>query len=300
MAMPLKLRYLAEAAVFFAFMGLFRLLGLDGASALGGFIGRAILYRTGMTKRARENIRAALPEKSPTEVEAILVAMWDNLGRTFAEYAHLEKINVGGRIQASGVENGLAAMARGQGVLLVSGHFANWEVMLNAGAQTGFEGGFVNRPPNNPHVARYLAAKRAARGYTEQISKVKGAKRIFALLRGGKAVLMLVDQKTNDGIAAPFFGRDAMTTPVPAALALRLGSSLLFASNHRRGGAHFAVTLHAPMTFTPSGDEERDIQDLTTAINARIEEMVRADPASWLWIHRRWPTARDAPGKRAP
>ena len=59
MAMPLKLRYLAEAAVFFAFMGLFRLLGLDGASALGGFIGRAILYRTGMTKRARENIRAS-------------------------------------------------------------------------------------------------------------------------------------------------------------------------------------------------------------------------------------------------
>ena len=89
-------------------------------------------------------------------------------------------------------------------------------------------------------------------------------------------------------------------TPVPAALALRLGSSLVFTSNRRSGGAHFTVTAHPPMTFTPSGDEERDIRDLTAAINARIEDMVRADPASWLWIHRRWPTARDVTGKRAP
>lgn len=297
--MGLKLRYLAEAAVFFAFMGLFRLLGLDGASALGGFIGREILYRSGMTRRARENLALCFPEKSPADIESLLRAMWDNLGRTFAEYAHLEKLNVGTRIQTEGVQIGLDEIARGKGVLMVSGHFANWEVMLNAGAQSGFEGGFVNRPPNNPHVARYIAAKRAARGYREQISKVKGAKRIFALLRGGKAVLMLVDQKTNDGIAAPFFGRDAMTTPVPAALALRLGTSLVFASNHRTGGAHFLIRVHPPLRFSPSGDEDRDTRELTAAINAKIEAMVREDPAQWLWIHRRWPTKRDVAGKRA-
>lgn len=294
-----KLRYLAEAAAFFAFIGLFRLLGLDGASALGGFIGRAILYRTGLTKRARENLALAFPEKSAAAIETILREMWDNLGRTFAEYAHLEKINLGDRIQVEGAQLGLDEVARGKGLLFASGHFANWEVMANAAAQAGLDGAIVARPPNNPLVARYIAAKRAARGYRDQIGKVHGARRIFTLLRGGKTVLMLVDQKTNDGIAAPFFGRDAMTTPAPAALTLRLGSSLLFASNQRIGGAHFRIRVHPPLHFSPSGDEERDTRELTAMINARIEEMVRADPGQWLWIHRRWPTRRDVAGKRA-
>src|SRR5579883_2636465 len=83
------LRYRAEAAVFFAFIAFFRLLGLDGASAVGGFIGRNIFYRVPVMNRARENLRAAYPEKTPAEIEAIIREMCDNLGRTVAEYAHL-------------------------------------------------------------------------------------------------------------------------------------------------------------------------------------------------------------------
>jgi len=91
----------------------------------------------------------------------------------------------------------------------------------------------------------------------------------------------------------PFFGRDAMTTPAPAALALKLKVPVIFASNKRLGGARFAVTVYPPLTFMPSGDDDADTRAMTAAINLRLEEMVRADPAQWLWIHRRWPTARD-------
>jgi KDO2-lipid IV(A) lauroyltransferase len=289
-----KLRYGAEAALFLAFMGFFRLIGVDAASAIGGFIGRAIFARTRVTRRARENLALAFPEKSPAEREIIIRIMWDNLGRTVAEYAHLDKFDLHGpdpRIQVENVAE--IEKIKGQGVLILSGHFANWEIMPIAAARYGLDGAIVYRPPNNPYVDRYISRARARKGFAEQISKHQGVRRIFTLLRGGKAILLLADQKTNEGIAVPFFGRDAMTTPAPAALALKLKVPVIFASNKRIGGARFAVTVYPPLTFAPSGDDDADMRAMTAAINLRLEEMIRADPAQWLWIHRRWPTARD-------
>jgi len=289
-----KLRYGAEAALFLAFMGFFRLIGVDAASAVGGFIGREIFARTRVTKRAHDNLIAAFPEKSAAERDAIIRTMWDNLGRTVAEYAHLDKFDLGGpdpRIRVNNLEE--IEKIRGRGVLIISGHFANWEIMPISASRYGIDGAIVYRPPNNPYVDRYIACARAHKGYAEQISKHQGTRRIFTLLRGGKAILLLADQKTNEGIAVPFFGRDAMTTPAPAALALKLKVPMIFASNKRLGGARFAVTVYPPLDFTPSGDDDADMRAMTAAINLRLEEMVRADPGQWLWIHRRWPTERD-------
>jgi len=289
-----KLRYGIEAAFFLAFMGFFRLIGVDAASAVGGFIGREIFARTRVTQRARDNLAAAFPEKSEAEREAIIRTMWDNLGRTVAEYAHLDKFDLKGpnpRIQVNNLEE--IEKIRGKGVLIVSGHFANWEIMPISASRYGIDGAIVYRPPNNPYVDRYIARARAHKGYAEQISKHQGTRRIFTLLRSGKAILLLADQKTNEGIPVPFFGREAMTTPAPAALALKLKVPMIFASNKRLGGARFAVTVYPPLEFTPSGDDDADMRAMTEAINLRLEEMVRADPGQWLWIHRRWPSARD-------
>jgi len=287
-----KLRHGAEAAIFFAFMALFRVIGLDAASALGGWIGRHVFSRLPPAKIARDNLAAAFPEKSPAERDAIMTRMWDNLGRVVAEYAHLEKFGVGGpdaRIRVADRAGAAAVIARGQGVMFVSGHLANWEMMPITGHALGFDGATVVRPPNNPLVARWLERQRALRGPKDQIGKHNAMRRMFTQLRGGKALYMLVDQKLDEGIAVPFFGRDAMTTHAPAALALKLGAELVFASNRRIGGSHFEVVIHPPLAFQPSGDEPRDIRDLTAAITARMEEIVRDDPGQWLWIHRRWP-----------
>jgi KDO2-lipid IV(A) lauroyltransferase len=293
-----RLRYGAEAAAFFAGIGFFRLIGLTASSAVGGFVGRNIFYRVRpIMNRARENLRAAFPEKTEAEREAIVLAMCDNLGRTVAEYGHLQKFSVDGDNPRLDIVNGevaRAAVAAGKGVMFFSGHFANWEMMPFAAAQYGFEGGEVYRPQNNPYIDRWLVAQRAKNGPKDQIAKgVQGTKRIFTLLRRGKSIFLLADQKTNEGIAAPFFGRDAMTTPAPAMLVLKLGAVLLPASNERLKGSRFRMTVHPPVEFTPTGDSDRDVYLLTCAINDMIEKCVRANPSQWLWIHRRWPTTRD-------
>ena len=295
-----KFRYGAEAAAFFLFVGIFRLLGVDAGSALGGWIGRNVLYHLGWARKAHANLAAAFPDKNHDEREAIVLQVCDNVGRTAAEYAHLDKFQMGGANPRIAVERlDIAGTMRGKGLLLLSGHFANWEIMPIAATEFGLSGGIVYRPPNNPYVDRFIAKARAVKGFKEQISKHQGTRRIFSLLRGGKAILLLADQKTNEGIPVPFFGRDAMTTPAPAALALKLDVPVYFASNRREKGARFTITVHEALTFSPSGDYDRDVHAMTAAINLRLEDIVRADPGQWLWIHRRWPTERDVvTGKR--
>jgi KDO2-lipid IV(A) lauroyltransferase len=160
--------------------------------------------------------------------------------------------------------------------------------------QLGYDGGLVYRPPNNPYVDSYISRMRASAGPKVQIGKgAQGTRKIFTMLRRGLCILLLVDQKTEQGVMAPFFGRPAPTTPAPAALALKLGSALLPSSNERLKGARFRMTIHEPVTFTPTNDHDADIEALTAKINMAIEECVRYRPSQWLWIHRRWKTARD-------
>jgi KDO2-lipid IV(A) lauroyltransferase len=144
------------------------------------------------------------------------------------------------------------------------------------------------------HFARYVARQRALLAPKDHIGKQSGARRIFVQLRGGKSVYMLVDQKNNEGVAVPFFGRVAMTNPVPAALSLKLGAHLFLVRNRRTRGARFEVTIMPGPDFTPSGNSACDILALTAAITARIEQIIREDPAAWLWIHNRWPRTAQA------
>jgi KDO2-lipid IV(A) lauroyltransferase len=223
--------------------------------------------------------------------------MWDNLGRVVGEYPHLARFSPKGedpRITYNLPTGTTLDSLKRQPLIFISAHLANWEMLPILASQLGFDGAALVRPPNNPYVADWVARQRRINGPDTMIAKHNAARPMMAQLRGGKMLCMLVDQKLREGIAAPFFGRDAMTTPAPAALALKTGARIVMAANRRVGGPRFHVTVQPELEFTPSGDEPADIIRLTAVITARIEEIVRADPGQWLWIHNRWPTARDA------
>ena len=100
---------------------------------------------------------------------------------------------------------------------------------------------------------------------------------------------MLVDQKMNDGIPVPFFGRDAMTAPALARLALRYKCRVIPARAERLGGARFRLTFYDPMPLPDTGNLQADTLTLMTAVNAQIEAWIRERPDHWFWLHRRWP-----------
>ena len=302
LTLPERVRYGAEAAIFFSVIGFFHLFPLDLASAIGGWLGRSLFYRSHVTARARANLAAAYPELPENQIDKIIREMWDNLGRNVAEYGHLGEMSIRGekpRIELVGLENYEHAAATRKSIIFISAHLANWEVMPFAAAQYGVDGGEVYRPVNNPFVDRWLVRQRRQSGPKEQIAKgAQGTRRIFTLLRSGRSIFMLVDQKTNEGLPVPFFGRDAMTTPAPAALALKLGSVLVPIANERLDGARFRMTVHPMIEFEPGGDHRRDVLALTTRINETIERCVRYRPSQWLWIHRRWPKPGESPRSR--
>lgn len=290
------LRYRAEAAVFFAFMTLFRVIGLSAASRLGGFIGRNFLCWLPPDRTARANLARAFPEKSLAERNAVRRTMWDNLGRVVGEYPHLDKFTPKGedpRITYSLPPGMTVEQLKGKPLLFLSAHLANWEMMPILAHQVGLSVAAVVRPPNNPFVADWVARQRRINGPDTLIAKHNAARAMLSQLRGDRALCMLVDQKLREGIAVPFFGHDAMTTPAPAALALKTGATVWLAANHRLAGPRFHVAAR-PLDFTPGSDEADNVRRLTAAITAGIEEIIRDDPGQWLWIHNRWPTARDA------
>ena len=272
-------------------LGALGLLPIAWASALGGASARRIGPRLGVSERARINLRRAFPECPETEIERIVVAMWDNLGRVAAEYPHLREIRVfapDGRIETHGLKHIDRALAAGRRMIMFSGHLANWEIAALGAAQYGITVTQLYRAPNNPLVDRLIARFRGDRG--EYIPKgASGARRAFAALHRGEHLTMLADQKLNEGIAVPFFGRPAMTATALALLALRFDCDVLPTRVERLPGARFRLTVFPPLPLPRSGDAKADVAALTGTVTATLEGWIRERPEEWLWLHRRWP-----------
>jgi KDO2-lipid IV(A) lauroyltransferase len=298
-----RLQYRIEAGLLFALTGTVSLLPMDRASTLGAWFGRRVLKPLlGRSRRQQANVGIAFPELDEDGRAGIVGRMWENLGRIIFEMGFVVRLRGAlgqEHIRVSGIDNVRAAAARGKGVLLVTGHFGNWEVGAPALAHAGITSAVVTRPPNNPHVARWIEKIRGDAGTTEQIAKgSEGLKRIFSLLRKGENVAILVDQHLAEGIPAPFFGRAAMTTHAPATLARKLGAAIVPFTVRRVGGAQFEVIAFPEIPVARSEDADHDVLEATEAINRFVEAEVRRAPEQWLWMHDRWkPVA--VLGKRA-
>jgi KDO2-lipid IV(A) lauroyltransferase len=285
-------QYRLEAAGATALFALFRLLPLDGASALGGFLARAVGSRLGVSKRAVANIRRAMPEVDEVRAREIVRGMWDNLGRLVAEYPHLRDIKVyepGGRVEL--VDDALIdpLLAAGKRIIFVSAHFGNWEIAALAATQRGLSVAQIYRAANNPLVDRVIGGFRGIVG-SDLIPKGSvAARRAIEALRDGRHLSLLIDQKMNDGIAVPFFGMPAMTAPALAQLALRFDCAIVPARVERLNGARFRLTVFPPLELPRSGDRRADTLAIMTRVNAILESWIRERPELWFWLHRRWP-----------
>jgi KDO2-lipid IV(A) lauroyltransferase len=266
---------------------LLRALGPDRASALGGVVARNIGPHLKISRRAHANLARFMPELDAAARTRVVREVWDNLGRTAAEYPHLHVLGTE-RTQACGLENLREAVATGRSCIFFTGHFANWEVAGVAARAHGTPVSVVYRALNNPHIDALILRLRGDVEAT--IPKgAEGVKELIRLFARRRHVAMLLDQKQNDGIPAPFFGVDAMTTQAPAMFALRSGVQLVPVQVERLDGARFRITVHPRLEIPVTGDRARDITTITTAINAELERWVRANPGQWLWLHRRWP-----------
>ncbi len=279
-----------EGLGFAGFVGFMRLLGVERASALGGWLLRTLGPRTGTQKTVMRNLRIAFPEMPAAEREALALAQWEQTGRAFAETAVMDRLVAENRIEVVGRERLEAIRDSGRPVVFVGGHFANIETLAATIVGSGVPCQITYRAANNPYVDAQIIAARARYGVKLFAPKGgDGARELLAGMTRGESVALMNDQKFSEGPEVSFFGQPVNAAPGPSRLALRFGTVLQPMSTERLPGVRFRVTVYDPIELEKTGDRQADIARGVQAITSFIEERVRESPVDWFWVHKRWP-----------
>jgi len=276
---------------FAGLIGLMRTLGLERASAVGGWLLKTLGPKTGTQKTVMRNLRIAFPDMPKAEREALALAQWEQTGRTFAETMVMDQLTpASGRIEIVGLERLHAIRDSGKPAVLVSGHMANIEVMAAVIVSAGVPCQVTYRAANNPYVDKQIREARARYGVTLFAPKGgDGARELLAGMSRGESVALMNDQKFSEGPEVTFFGEPVNAAPGPSRLALRFGTFIQPMSVVRLPGVRFRVTAHEPIELEKTGDRSGDIVRGVQAITTFIEERVREHPVDWFWVHKRWP-----------
>ena len=279
-----------EGVAFAGFIGFMRLLGVERASALGGWLLRALGPRTGTQRTVMRNLRIAFPDMAAAEREQLALDQWEQTGRAFAETAVMDLLVKQGRIEVVGLERLHAIRDSGRPVVFVSGHFANVETLAATICGSGLPCQITYRAANNPYVDAQIKAARARYGVKLFAPKGgDGARELLAGMARGESVALMNDQKFSEGPEVTFFGQPVNAAPGPSRLALRFDTVLQPMSVVRLPGVRFRLTFHAPITLERTEDRQADIARGVQAVTRFIEDRVRESPADWFWVHKRWP-----------
>ena len=284
-----------EAALLWRAVRALQWLSPEAASNLGGALARKLGPWLPISRVADDNLQRALPELDATARARVIRGVWDNLGRTAAELPHLasfRRTDAGPGWEIEGEAHVERLRDSGGQALFFSGHFGNWELILPVAASLGLPVAGVYRTASNAAVNQLIQSlrqKALGHGVVMFPKGALGARAALLHLRDGGSLGLLVDQKMNDGIAVPFFGRDAMTAPALAQFARHFSVPILPVRVVRLGPARFRLVCDPPLQVTLPGDRTADLYEITLAVNQTLERWIRADPTAWLWLHRRWP-----------
>jgi KDO2-lipid IV(A) lauroyltransferase len=246
---------------------------------------------------ARANLKAAFPEKSAAEIEKILRASWDNLGRTVAEFANLDRLwhfdldhPERGRIKSdqANVDRFLRLAHDGKPALIFAAHLGNWELPAISAAAYGIDSAVLYRKPNITAIDRWLRETRTS-SMGELIStSLEAPLKLAEALRRGAHVGMLVDQYYVRGVEVTFFGRKTNANPLLARLAQHFDCPIHGVRIVRLADHTFRGDITEQIAPARDAQGKIDIAGTMQIITSVVEGWIREHPEQWLWQHRRW------------
>ncbi len=235
--------------------------------------------------RVRDNLALIFPQMPPAQVRHMMRAVPNNVGRTLMEvYSGAEfKAHVANTpIIGAGLDAILGAQTRGQGVILVSGHFGNYDVPRAVLSARGHAVGALYQPFSNARFDVHYRKTITEIGAPIFPRGRKGLADMVKHLRGGGLVGLLHDQSMSHGETLTYFGHPAKTAVSAAELAIRYDCLLIPVYGLRRpDGINFDLVIEEPIPHTTP-------EAMSQALNDSLEAMARAHLEQWFWIHRRW------------
>jgi len=294
------IKSLRNAALYLAtraFIGLLNVLPRRAALSVSGRMGELAYFVARDSRRlALSNLTLAYgDEKSRGQIGRLGRSVFRELGRNVVDVARLPGItaaNVDDLVKAEGLSRLESAYGEGKGVVAVSAHLGNFELMGTFLALKGFTVTVVAAPLFDARLDALLLKNRV-RGGLHVVSRDRAASAVLRALRKGHVVGLLVDQDTRGaGISVPFFGRPARTPTGPAVLADRAGAPIVPMAIHRLADDTHLVTVR--QAIRPAGRAPEDVESTTRAYTAELERFIRKAPDQWVWMHDRWKASRQA------
>jgi KDO2-lipid IV(A) lauroyltransferase len=241
------------------------------------------------------NLRIAFPKLPDRERKRIARKSFQNAGMNLLEISRLSKLtpanisSIAAYDSEQDLENYRTAYAKGKGILYLTGHFSSWELLPVAHALHGYPLSFITRPLDNARLERYLLKIRESKG-NQVIYKKNSARHVLKNMKSGLTAGILMDQNTslNEGIFVDFFGIPAATSTSVALFALRTNAPILPGYLTPMQDGRYTIKFLPPIDVVRTGDMNRDLETNTRRLNEVLEGIIREQPESWLWGHKRW------------
>lgn len=261
-------------------------------SALGWLAGSVL----GIRRRTVEaNLERAFPERSGPWRRKVAAQTYRHFGReavSLLRFQRLSASEIQERTEVRGLEYLEEPISRGSGVIVLAGHFGNWEVAGASATARGIGVDAVARRQANSLFDGYMERVREQLGMGV-VYRERAAREVLKRLKGSPQVVAIVaDQNAGEaGVFVDFFGSPASTVRGPGVLALRADAPVVFVDPRRLSGSRARYRIEfVPLRYEPSGDLEEDVRRLTAAYMKQLEAAVREEPAQYFWFHKRWKT----------
>jgi len=285
------IKYFVEAIIIYIFFFIIKIIGLNNSRSLFSFIFIVIGPLIKSKKVVEENIYRVF--KNNIDNKKIIKDMWSNYGKVFAEYIYLNKFkknsSKNGHINIKGIKVLDEVIKNKKPVIFISGHFANFELMSMELVKKQINLATIYRPLNNIFLNPLMEYLRKRFVCKNQIKKgVSGIRECMNYLNKNYSIALMVDQRVSEGKRLPFFKRGALTTTLPAQLALKYKFDIIPVYISRNKDNSFEMELHNPIKTSGKESSEKNKIDISLKINKIIEEMILRNPGQWIWTHNRW------------
>ena len=281
-----KIKYLLQSIIFYLFLFIGRILGLNIGRKLFAFLFSIIGPHFKSKKIIKENLNIFFNSTSLRDENTIINDMWKNYGMTFVEYMFLnffQKNN--SHIDIEGEENLFITTLNEKPVIFVSGHFANYELMSMEITKKNISLATIYRPLNNIFLNPFMEYLRKKYVCKNQIKKgIKGVRKVIEYVRKKHSIALMIDQRVSEGEKLNFFGKPAFTTTLPAQLSTKYNLDIIPVFIKRDEKNIFKIEFQK--RINPKNFKSK--LELTKELNRVLEKMIVRNPNQWIWTHNRW------------
>lgn len=283
-----QIKYFLQFLSIIILFSIFKLIGLKFSSIISSKIFQILgpIFRS--NKILDYNLSVAFPKLDNTKKFKIKKKMWENYGKIFAEYMFIkdfknkklsEKIRIENQHILEEIKKDLKP------VIFISGHFNNFELMAMCIENSGVQLSTIYRPLNNKFLNPLMEKIRKTYICKNQIKKgFAGTRELLNHFKKGNSIALMIDQRVSEGINCHFFGKEALTTTIPAQFVKKFNSKIIPVYIERDEKDFFNLKINKPIEFS----KVESVKTITLKLNKILEGMIIKNPEQWIWTHNRW------------